>query len=86
MAIKNHGLSDDLTSQLYEAVEKFFRLQEATKQRYEFPELFGQRGYIGKGKEKAKEIQTKPVRGLVREGKGERIDRQRVREKGQGKD
>lgn len=54
VAIKNHGLSDDLTSQLYEAVEKFFRLPEATKQRYEFPELFGQRGYIGKGKEKAK--------------------------------
>lgn len=54
VAIKNHGLSDELTSKLYASVESFFRLPEETKQRYEFPELFGQRGYIGKGKEKAK--------------------------------
>lgn len=54
VAIKNHGLSDTLTTKLYEAVESFFRLTEETKQQYEFPELFGQRGYISKGKEKAK--------------------------------
>ena len=54
VAIKNHGLSDELTGRLYEAVESFFRLPEANKQQYEFPELFGQRGYIGRGKEKAK--------------------------------
>lgn len=54
VAIKNHGLSDDLTAKLYKAVEAFFRLPEEIKQQYEFPELFGQRGYISKGKEKAK--------------------------------
>lgn len=54
VAIKNHGLSDDLTTRLYEAVQKFFGLTEEVKKEYEFPELFGQRGYISKGKEKAK--------------------------------
>lgn len=54
VAIKNHGLSDDLTTRLYEAVQKFFGLTEEIKKEYEFPELFGQRGYISKGKEKAK--------------------------------
>ena len=54
VAIKNHGLSDELTAKLYESIQQFFGLSEETKTRYEFPELFGQRGYISKGKEKAK--------------------------------
>ena len=58
VAIKNHGLSDDLTKTLYQQVEAFFSLPESTKQRYEIPELFGQRGYIGKGKEHAKGRKT----------------------------
>ena len=54
VSIKNHGLSDELTEKLYNAVEKFFRLPEDLKQKYERPELAGQRGYISKGKERAK--------------------------------
>ena len=54
VAIRNHGLSDELTEKLYDAVKRFFALPEAIKQSYERPELFGQRGYISKGKEKAK--------------------------------
>ncbi|RYE14349.1 MAG: isopenicillin N synthase family oxygenase, partial [Sphingobacteriales bacterium] len=54
VAIKNHGLSDELTENLYTAVKKFFSLPDADKQKYEVPELAGQRGYIGKGKEHAK--------------------------------
>ena len=54
VAIKNHGLSDTLTSQLYAIVKKFFSLPDEIKQKYELSELFGQRGYIGKGKEHAK--------------------------------
>ncbi|MCG8322215.1 MAG: isopenicillin N synthase family oxygenase [Cytophagales bacterium] len=54
VAIKNHGLSDTLTSQLYAMVKKFFSLPDEIKQKYELSELFGQRGYIGKGKEHAK--------------------------------
>lgn len=54
VAIKNHGLSDNLTASLYQSVEAFFRLPEDVKLKYEKPELFGQRGYVSKGKEKAK--------------------------------
>ena len=54
VAIKNHGLSDELTQKLYGSVKKFFDLPDAVKQQYENPELAGQRGYIGKGKEHAK--------------------------------
>jgi isopenicillin N synthase-like dioxygenase len=53
-AIKNHGLSDDLTEKLYASVKKFFALPEETKKKYEIPGLSGQRGYTGKGKEHAK--------------------------------
>ena len=48
VAIKNHGLSDDLRIKLYDIVQRFFSFPEAEKKKYEFPELFGQRGYIGK--------------------------------------
>ncbi|MFH6985216.1 isopenicillin N synthase family dioxygenase [Marinoscillum luteum] len=54
VAIKNHGLSDDLTKQLYDSVQKFFMLPDEVKLRYEKKELAGQRGYISKGREKAK--------------------------------
>ncbi len=54
VAIRNHGLSDELTQQLYDAVKKFFSLPDDIKEKYENPALAGQRGYIGKGKEHAK--------------------------------
>jgi len=54
IALRNHGLSDELTARLYDTVKKFFALPDEVKQKYENPELAGQRGYIGKGKEHAK--------------------------------
>lgn len=54
VSIKNHGLSDDLIAQLYASIEKFFKLSDDTKKQYEIEGLFGQRGYVSKGKEKAK--------------------------------
>lgn len=54
VAIKNHGLSDDLCDQLYGVVKTFFFLPDEIKQKYEIEGLFGQRGYTGKGKEHAK--------------------------------
>jgi isopenicillin N synthase-like dioxygenase len=54
VAIKNHGLSDELRIKLYETIQKFFFLDEEKKQKFEYPELSGQRGYIGKRKETAK--------------------------------
>lgn len=54
VAIKNHGLTDELREKLYDAVKKFFYQETELKTKYEHPELYGQRGYIGKGKETAK--------------------------------
>ncbi|WP_027000511.1 isopenicillin N synthase family dioxygenase [Eisenibacter elegans] len=55
VAVKNHGLSEELRKRLYEIVEAFFAQPEQIKQQYEDPELAGQRGYTGKGKEHAKD-------------------------------
>ncbi len=54
VAIRNHFLSDGLSTELYDAIKKFFSLQDILKQKYEIAGLAGQRGYIGKGKEHAK--------------------------------
>lgn len=54
VAIKNHGLSDELVAKLYEVFTRFFDLPIEIKQKYEISGLAGQRGYTGKGKEHAK--------------------------------
>ncbi|AXE19408.1 isopenicillin N synthase family oxygenase [Runella rosea] len=54
VCIKNHGLSEDLRLKLYDSVQQFFKQPDEVKKKYEFSELSGQRGYIGKGKETAK--------------------------------
>lgn len=58
VAIKNHGLTNDLTKSLYDTVQSFFSLPDEVKQKYEIEGLAGQRGYIGKGKEHAKGRKT----------------------------
>ncbi len=58
VAIKNHGLSDQLSQTLYQNIAQFFSLETSVKIQYEVPELFGQRGYVGKGKEHAKGRKT----------------------------
>jgi isopenicillin N synthase-like dioxygenase len=55
VSIKNHGLSDDLVANLYGSIQKFFALPDEVKKQYEIMELAGQRGYISKGREKAKD-------------------------------
>lgn len=54
VAIKNHGISDELIADLYQYVQQFFALPVAKKESYEIPELAGQRGYTSFGKEHAK--------------------------------
>jgi len=54
VAIKNHGLTDEITNVLYEQVKLFFNLNLEVKKKYERPELNGQRGYISFGRETAK--------------------------------
>jgi isopenicillin N synthase-like dioxygenase len=54
VAVKNHGIPDELISRLYQHVQEFFSLPAEIKQRYEIPGLAGQRGYTSFGKEHAK--------------------------------
>jgi len=58
VAIRNHYLTEELSDKLYDNFQKFFYSPQELKQKYEFPELHGQRGYIGKGKETAKGFKT----------------------------
>lgn len=73
VAIKNHGLSDALRIKLYDIVKRFFSMPEPEKKKYEFPELFGQRGYIGKGKETAKGFKVADLKEFYHVGQPEPI-------------
>jgi isopenicillin N synthase-like dioxygenase len=54
VAVKNHGVPDQLIADLYKYVQEFFSLPSEQKKKYEVPELAGQRGYTSFGKEHAK--------------------------------
>ncbi len=54
VAVKNHGVPDELIADLYKYVQEFFSLPSDQKKNYEIPELAGQRGYTSFGKEHAK--------------------------------
>lgn len=54
VAVKNHGVPDELIGDLYRYVQEFFSLPLDKKKNYEIPELAGQRGYTSFGKEHAK--------------------------------
>jgi len=53
-AVKNHPISINLLEDMYSTATKFFDLPEENKKAYERPDLLGQRGYTGFGKEHAK--------------------------------
>lgn len=54
VAVKNHGISDNLIADLYKYVQQFFSLPLDQKKKYEIKGLAGQRGYTSFGKEHAK--------------------------------
>lgn len=54
VAVKNHGIADELITDLYKYVQQFFLLPPDEKRKYEVPGLAGQRGYTSFGKEHAK--------------------------------
>ena len=54
VAVKNHGVPDELIGDLYKYVQQFFSLPLEQKKNYEDPHLAGQRGYTSFGKEHAK--------------------------------
>ncbi|TRZ45264.1 isopenicillin N synthase family dioxygenase [Robertkochia solimangrovi] len=54
VALKGHFLSDELITNLYDQVKRFFELPEDVKSKYEIEGIGGQRGYTSFGKEHAK--------------------------------
>ncbi|MBP3942476.1 isopenicillin N synthase family oxygenase [Sphingobacteriaceae bacterium WQ 2009] len=68
VTIANHGLDQALIEELYQVVPAFFNLPAATKEKYEFPELAGQRGYTTKGREKAKDSTTPDLKEFWQRG------------------
>ncbi|MBU2951062.1 isopenicillin N synthase family oxygenase [Tamlana agarivorans] len=54
VALKGHFLDEKLVENLYKEIKNFFDLPIETKQKYEIPEIAGQRGYVSFGKESAK--------------------------------
>ena len=54
VAVKNHGIPDELIKDLYQHVQQFFSLPLEQKRKYELPEMAGQRGYTSFGTEHAK--------------------------------
>ncbi|MEP7232929.1 MAG: 2-oxoglutarate and iron-dependent oxygenase domain-containing protein [Ginsengibacter sp.] len=54
VAVKNHGIQEDLIKSLYKKVQQFFSLPSEKKKNFEMPDLAGQRGYTSFGKEHAK--------------------------------
>ena len=54
VAVKNHGISDELIEELYLCVQQFFSLPLEKKKNYYIPVMAGQRGYTSFGTEHAK--------------------------------
>lgn len=52
--VANPGVSGELKDQLYDVMQRFFALPDEIKKKYEDIENGGQRGYISKGRERAK--------------------------------
>ncbi len=54
VAVRNHGLTESISNNLYAQVKRFFDLPVETKLKYEESGNAGQRGYISFGREHAK--------------------------------
>ncbi len=54
VAVKNHGVADELIADLYQYVQEFFSLPLEKKRTYEIEGMAGQRGYTSFGTEHAK--------------------------------
>lgn len=54
VSVRNHGVPQDVIDNYYDAIKVFFAKSKEVKNKYEKPELAGQRGYTSFGKETAK--------------------------------
>lgn len=68
VAVKNHGVPDELIIELYKQVQQFFSLPLQQKKRYEDPFLAGQRGYTSFGKEHAKGFEVPDLKEFYQYG------------------
>jgi isopenicillin N synthase-like dioxygenase len=68
VAVKNHGIPDQLIADLYEYVQQFFSLPLEKKERYQIAGLAGQRGYTSFGKEHAKGSETPDLKEFFQYG------------------
>ena len=68
VAVKNHGISNEIISDLYKNVQEFFSLPALQKVGYEDPILAGQRGYTSFGKEHAKGFEAPDLKEFYQYG------------------
>src|SRR5215210_8034336 len=68
VAVKNHGIPDDLIADLYKYVQQCFALPSETKLKYEKKELAGQRGYTSFGREHAKGYEAQDLKEFFQYG------------------
>jgi isopenicillin N synthase-like dioxygenase len=68
VAVKNHGIDDNVIADLYEYVQQFFSLPLDQKRKYEIQGLAGQRGYTSFGKEHAKGSETPDLKEFFQYG------------------
>jgi isopenicillin N synthase-like dioxygenase len=74
VAIKNHGLTNELTEKLYSTVQEFFYSPTELKVKYDIPGIAGQRGYIGKGRETAKGFKVADLKEFFHVGQPHKDD------------
>jgi len=74
VAVKNHGIPQQLIDDFYTNAKSFFGLDTATKRSYEVPGLAGQRGYTSFGKEHAKQSEVADLKEFFQIGQTVRDD------------
>lgn len=68
VAVKNHGIPDQLIADMYAYVQQFFSLPPDKKREYEKKELAGQRGYTSFGREHAKGFEAPDLKEFFQYG------------------
>jgi len=70
VAVKNHGISNELITELYKNVQQFFSMPIDIKKKYEKPELAGQRGYTHRSeKNMRREVKLRISKSFFNSGK-----------------
>ncbi len=74
VAVKNHGIPQELIDGFYRTAKSFFGLETEVKRSYEVPGLAGQRGYTSFGKEHAKQSEVADLKEFFQIGQTVRDD------------